>query len=604
MANPEISNPNDFESALEPTPAPVTDAREQHFGRYRLRYQIASGGMATVYLARAGGPAGFDKPVAIKRMHPHLARRPPFVQMFLDEARISSRVNHPNVCSVFDFGEVHGSYYMAMEYLVGEPLTVVLATLARTGEFDTPRWRALAARIVSDACEGLHAAHDLRDGEGRPMSVVHRDVSPSNLFVTFDGAVKVVDFGVAKAEGRLHQTTTGTLKGKFAYMAPEQVQGADVDRRADVWSLGVCLWEMLSCQRLFRRKTEMETMNAIIRDPIASPSELVEGVPEELSRITLRALSRDATKRHQSARELGRALASFLRKQDVPTGLPDLEEFMQRHLTREHTAKLEFVRTLMRGSDRSTDGIAFRETALLDKGVDTSGADEFGGTVSRTRPVAGRPDGEGPDAATALRGPALADRPSRSLVWVMGGALLATTALAAGLGGLLLAREGTGDEGSAAGLATPATAGEDETVESPLAADEPALETGEPSAEAGQEEAVAPGEGPGPEAAPTPTPGPIAAPGDVRGQAGAAHEPERRAGRATARRGRLNLVTRGGWADIYVGGQRRGRTPTQLSLPAGRQVLVLRPFGTTPGQRVVVDVPSGGNRRVVVTLEP
>jgi serine/threonine-protein kinase len=217
------------------TPVPLEGGVEKRFGRYVLSRRIASGGMGTVYLARAVGPGGFDLPVAIKVIHPHLARRRDLVEMFLDEARITARIRHPNVCSVLDFGETEGTWFLAMEYLLGETLSSVIGNLQDDpAAMDDPRYRAISLRILADACEGLHAAHELRDADGRPMNVVHRDVSPHNLFITYDGAVKVLDFGIALARDRVHQTTTGGLKGKYAYMPPEQLQKRPLDRRADV----------------------------------------------------------------------------------------------------------------------------------------------------------------------------------------------------------------------------------------------------------------------------------------------------------------------------------------------------------------------------------
>jgi len=208
----------------------VQDGAESEFGRYRLCYQLAAGGMATVYLARAVGPGGVQRPVALKRIHPHLAKRRAFVEMFLDEARIASRINHPNVCTVLDFGEHEGSYYLAMEHLLGESLNSVIHFIARREDLlGSTRWRALAARIIADACEGLHAAHRLKDPEGRPLEVVHRDMSLHNIFVTYAGAVKVLDFGIAKlldaALSPLVATRSGALIGTPLYMSPEQAAG-------------------------------------------------------------------------------------------------------------------------------------------------------------------------------------------------------------------------------------------------------------------------------------------------------------------------------------------------------------------------------------------
>ena len=340
--------PTSFDVDSEVEHVERVDTRERRLGRYRLVYQLASGGMATVYLGRAEGPAGVQRAVAIKRIHPHLARRKQFVAMFLDEARIASRINHPNVCSLFDFGEADGTYYMAMEYLMGSPLTRLIRQVSRSPErLASARWHALACRIVADAAEGLHSAHELRDDDGVPLGIVHRDVSPQNVFVTYDGAVKVVDFGIALARNRLSQTNTGTLKGKFGYMAPEHASGGEVDRRADVWSLGVCLWEMLVGARLFRRKNDMDTLLAVRNAEIEPPSTFAFGVPGAMDRVVMRALEREPSRRYATARDMSRELMEVVREGGEPTGLGDLAEWMKPLFAESQSEQLELVRTVL-----------------------------------------------------------------------------------------------------------------------------------------------------------------------------------------------------------------------------------------------------------------
>lgn len=203
-------------------------------GRYRLCFEIASGGMATVFLARAEGPSGFEKLVALKRIHPQLAKDVSILGMFLDEARIASRISHANVCAVFDYGSEDGTSFIAMEYLTGEPISRIVRAVRGASPAIQRAWPRIAARVTADLCEGLHSAHELRDERNEPLHVVHRDISPDNLFVTYDGIAKVVDFGIASARHRIHQTMTGELKGKHSYMAPEQLTEAPIDRRADI----------------------------------------------------------------------------------------------------------------------------------------------------------------------------------------------------------------------------------------------------------------------------------------------------------------------------------------------------------------------------------
>lgn len=279
-------------------------------GRYRLCSELASGGMATVFLASAGSSNAFSRLVALKRIHAHLAKDPDFIEMFLDEARVASRISHPNVCAVFDFGQLDGSYFIAMEYLMGETFFAVSKRLNRNLG---PNWFCYVAEIFAQAGEGLHAAHELRDDEGTSLDVVHRDVSPQNLFLTYAGCTKVVDFGIARCAGRSsHQTQPGTIKGKFAYIAPEQIRCQQVDRRCDVWALGVTLWEMLTGRRLFRGANDLETLQAVLSAPIAPPSTIRGEVPLGLDAIVLRALERDVEARYQTAHELSRALREFI----------------------------------------------------------------------------------------------------------------------------------------------------------------------------------------------------------------------------------------------------------------------------------------------------
>ncbi len=286
--------------------------------------------MASVHLARAHGDPGFEKLVALKRIHPHLACEPDYVDMFLDEARIASRITHSNVCSVFDFGEADGEYFIAMEYLVGEPLSRVhRRVLADVDQRDSPLLPMRMARIIAQACEGLHAAHELTDTDGESLRVVHRDVSAENLFVTYDGATQVVDFGIAHARQRVHSTEAGQVKGTFPYMAPEQMTSAVVDRRVDVWALGTVLWELLTLRKLFLRETDVNTMYAVLSGEIQPPSEYRNEVSAELDEIVLKALERSPDARWQSAREMGKALRRYLAKQDELIGPAEIADWMR-----------------------------------------------------------------------------------------------------------------------------------------------------------------------------------------------------------------------------------------------------------------------------------
>lgn len=312
--------------------------------RYQPCFELASGGMGTVFLARVTARAALQRFVALKRIHPHLVKEPGFLEMFLDEAHVASRIVHLHVCSVFDFDAQGGRPYIAMEYLMGEPLTHVAQAVSRIeSPAEVARACRLSARIVADACEGLHAAHELRDTRGDLLHVVHRDVSPQNLFLTYDGAVKVVDFGLVRMAQCLHKTKTGIVKGKFAYLAPEAVAMKPLDRRADVWGLGVVLWELVAGRRLFQRASEVDTVVAVAHAEIPPPSTVRAGVPPDLDAIVLRALARHADERYPTARALGRDLLAFVHAGAEPVGLPDGAEWTEQLFPRGRERKLELL---------------------------------------------------------------------------------------------------------------------------------------------------------------------------------------------------------------------------------------------------------------------
>ncbi len=280
-------------------------------GRYEVLGELAVGGMAEILLGRLVGPSGFERVVVIKRILPHLGKRPEFVDMFLDEARTVARLNHPNIVQVHELGDDGGELYLVMEYLEGESLAGLLRRLITRGErLDSH----LAVHIVAEACRGLHAAHDLTD-DGIPLDLVHRDVSPQNLFVTYAGAVKVLDFGIAKAADRIAKTEAGQVKGKFAYMSPEQCAGKALDRRSDIFALGTVLWEALTLTQLFRRPSELATLKAICELPIPRPSSVVPGVPLAIDEAVMRALARRREDRYDSAASLRKDLTLALREQ-------------------------------------------------------------------------------------------------------------------------------------------------------------------------------------------------------------------------------------------------------------------------------------------------
>ncbi len=278
----------------------------RRIGRYELIAEIASGGMATVYLARLSGVGGFQRSVAVKCLHPHLANNQEFVEMFLDEARLAALIHHPNVVPIQEVGEGEDGYYLVMDYVEGDTFAALLSKAAMNG---TQVPRDISLRIIVDMLAGLHAAHELKDDHGAYVGLVHRDVSPQNILVGTDGVTRITDFGVARAASRLSATRAGQLKGKLAYMAPEQASGdEDIDRRVDVFSAGVVLWEALSSRRLFKASNEAATLNRVLNDNIVDPREFSDEIPDAVAQVCLRALQRDLQTRYVSCAEFGDAL--------------------------------------------------------------------------------------------------------------------------------------------------------------------------------------------------------------------------------------------------------------------------------------------------------
>jgi serine/threonine protein kinase len=279
------------------------------FGRYLLLARIKRGGMAEVYRAKVMGTEGFEKVVAIKRILPHLAADPDFVAMFIDEAKLVALLNHRNICPVIELGRCKDGLYIVMEYVWGVDVRQVLATLAGRGQL-VPL--PLVAYMVARVAEGLDYAHRRRDPTGAALKIVHRDVSPQNVLVSFDGEVKVIDFGIARAAERSTQTRAGTFKGKFAYMSPEQARGRELDQRSDVFSLGIVLHELITGRRLFAAPNDMDTLERVRHDEIKAPRRPFDDVPGELIAIAMKALARNPGYRYQWAKELQEALDHFL----------------------------------------------------------------------------------------------------------------------------------------------------------------------------------------------------------------------------------------------------------------------------------------------------
>jgi serine/threonine-protein kinase len=297
-----------------------------HLGKYEILTPLASGGMARIYLARVTGIGAFERHVVLKVISPERAQDVTSVHMFLDEARLAASLNHHNVAQVFEVGEEAGIHFLAMEYVHGQDLR---ALLAKAGSTATRVPLDLALTIIAGAAGGLDHAHERRNPDGTPMGIVHRDVSPSNIMIGYDGAVKLLDFGIAKAAERSVQTQSGIIKGKFAYMAPEQCRGRDVDRRSDVFSLGINLYEVSTQHRCFRADSDFDTMHRIVTGDISRPTRLIPGYPQALEAIVMKALALDPGQRYASTGQLLEAIEAFAAAARLALSTVALGRFMR-----------------------------------------------------------------------------------------------------------------------------------------------------------------------------------------------------------------------------------------------------------------------------------
>jgi serine/threonine-protein kinase len=316
------------------------------FGKYDLLALLATGGMAEIWLARVSGMAGFEKLVVIKRLLDQLAADHDYVEMFLDEARINARLGHSNIVQVLELGQVEGKYFMAMEYVRGLSVSQVgKRATQRLG--DVPQ--AVAGGIILQACLGLHYAHEKKLPDGTPLHIIHRDVSPQNLIVTFEGTVKVLDFGIAKAQGRKTETRTGLVKGKFSYMSPEQCLGAELDRRTDVFSLGIVLFELSTSRRLFKRGSTYDTYTAITNADVPSPRSLNPQIHPMVETVILRALRRQPEERFATADEMHDALEQAMREAGLRGSPTDLGRFMEAAFADEESEQRRLLGAAQRG---------------------------------------------------------------------------------------------------------------------------------------------------------------------------------------------------------------------------------------------------------------
>jgi serine/threonine protein kinase len=290
------------------------------FGNYILLKKIAVGGMAELFLARQVGVMGFERIVAIKKILPHLTNDKEFVEMFINEAKLAAQLTHPNIVQIFDFGVVEGTYFIAMEFIMGKSLAEILIKGKKLKDFIPG---GLAVYLISKIAAGLDFAFQGKTLGGKPLGIVHRDISPQNILIGYNGDVKLVDFGIAKAASSNHHTQTGVLKGKLAYFSPEQAWGEPVDHRSDIFSLGVVLYEMLTERRLFKAENEIATIEKIRKGEIPPPSSINTLLPKTIDAILLKTLARKPEERFQNAGEFEEALTQFFR---LSGGLPTAKE--------------------------------------------------------------------------------------------------------------------------------------------------------------------------------------------------------------------------------------------------------------------------------------
>ncbi|KFE61904.1 protein kinase domain-containing protein [Hyalangium minutum] len=313
------------------------------YGQYVLVRKLAEGGMAEIFLAKLLGADGFERNVVIKRMLSNLSSIPDFVEMFRDEARLAARLSHPNIIQIHELGFIDGCYYICMEFLAGEDFSTTLRHAGKKRQY-TPM--PITLRVLVDAARGLHYAHDFTNEEGQPLHIVHRDISPSNLYVTYQGQVKVLDFGIAKAASRVVQTRTGVVKGKYIYMAPEQAQGKEVDRRADVFSLGVSLYESLTNVRPFARENDLAILNALLQGDFMPPAQLRKDIPPELEAVVLKAMAIKAEDRYATAADFADAIEHSV-KGKVPLAThKELAEYLRMQFGEERFAAKTRIPTL------------------------------------------------------------------------------------------------------------------------------------------------------------------------------------------------------------------------------------------------------------------
>ncbi len=564
-------------------------------GRFTLAEELGAGGMATVYLGKMKLGAGLDRLVAVKTIHGHLAKKQAFVDMFLDEARIASMISHPNVCAVHDFGQEEGTYFLAMEHLLGEPLFDAIGAIDRDrGEELMQAVPFLAARIIADACEGIHAAHITKGSDGNELGIVHRDVSPQNIFVTYEGTVKIVDFGCAKALERVTQTNTGIMKGKVSYAAPEQLRAEEIDHRADVFALGVCLWETLCIRPLFRRDTAIKTAMAVLEEATPRADEGRPWVPAALADIAAKALAANADDRYASAREMGRDLRNWIARSGQPFESAEVAEWMDYLFADRHEKRRSVVRKV-----EALDGSTIQPVSVVEEALAADVTTEDEGEAEDSKPQTLRFDTD--DEPRGVRG-GKGNLVLALLLLLVGGALAAWLFAEDQVREILgmPVAEATDAEPEPEPEDPPAVVDENDGYEGIDMIFEPndvTVESLEDAPPATEEET--------PEVVPD-----VAEPDTSAMAASAMRERRRRAPREerlseaeeVARAGALRVRAIGGYARVVYQGNDLGRTPVRFDLPPGTHSIQVLPNGEEPGQTFQVRIEAGTLKTIQVQI--
>jgi serine/threonine protein kinase len=437
----------------ERVPIPETLREGTSLGRYQIVRYLAEGGMAQVLLARTSGLEGFERHVVIKRIRPEQAHDVRYVTMFLDEARLAALLHHHNIVQVHDVGQDNGEYFIAMEYVHGADLKQLLRELNARHK-KTPIEHVITISTAVSAA--LHYAHEMRTPDRRSLGVVHRDVSPANILVGYDGSVKVTDFGIAKAALRGSETRSGTLKGKVAYMAPEQCMGAEIDRRSDVFALGIVLYELATVRRLFKGANDFVTMNAIVAGKIPPPSQFRPDLPRELENIIMRALAHDPEKRFQTAEAMRLSLEMFADEHGIRTSTTALADFVLEQLGQRPEPWLDVdtqVENLDTDFDGSGAGAAEADTLRHDEMATVRRSSPYLAVAPTEPAIAAQPaPSQTPMAWTAERTPLVESMRRGKMTWLVAGGSAAVVLLIAAL---VWPRGGSSQEPVAAPVTSP-----------------------------------------------------------------------------------------------------------------------------------------------------